>query len=478
MRLFLISLAPCNDLKSILYDLSPDFDGIVRAFTSIKHKGLYVSGLRVVLFALFLLGLASPVQAQKIEVESNNPPQTSQLFANQKQLVVRAPLEDGTEATITYTEFLDTTPDTVDAVLKDQSIKNADVVLATDQEKVIEKAALDNEQSGGNRLLRILPIGRLATAKANLAAGLKWHNQNVLSTLKGDRIGLGILAISIHSDYVVWMTSTSADTYQKASMIVFNLALASTFGLNRKLWGALSDPVKEKFLQTFDRLIPTENAKLAKSITSRLLGNLAVGTAMQFTRVGIFSLENFSHAIQTSDFWLVTAKISALVSLTTFGWSELYQSIDPQKNPRADLLMRRLSDARGFIMLYFATASMVLQPQIYGNTPVISYIVQGAAGFITFLFANRVINFLETNKVGEFFYRKLITLEVFIHKGLTLFRPGTNLFNITEQDILEAQQRLTSARRSTKPAESDSPVRTEARPAVRTVRSCRALIAG
>ena len=433
---------------------------------------------RIVLISLILLGAASSALAQKIPIEGSNPPETSELFANQKQLVIRAPLEDGTEATITYTEFLDTTPETIDAVLKDESIKNADVVLATDQEKVIEKAALDNEQSGGERQLRILPIGRLATAKANLAAGLRWHNQNVLSTLRGDRIGLGILAISIHNDYIVWMTSTSADTYQKASMIVFNLALASTFGLNRKLWGALSDPVKEKFMRTFDRFIPSEKASFVKSMTSRLLGNLAVGTAMQFTRVGIYSLENFSHAIQTADFWLVTAKISALVSLTTFGWSELYQSIDPEKNPRAELLMRRLSDARGFIMLYFATASMVLQPEIYGNTPVISYVVQGAAGLVTFLFARRVINWLETKKAAKFFYRKLLTLEVFIHKGLTFFRPGTNLLNVTKNDILEAQQRLTSARRNRNPIESGTAVRTEIRPAPRTVHSCRALVAG
>ena len=435
-------------------------------------------GFRIVLIALILLGIASTAIAQKIAIEGSNPPETSELFASQKQLIVRAQLEDGTEATITYTEFLDTTPETIDAVLKDESIKNADVVLATDQEKVIEKVALDNERSAGNRQLRILPIGRLATARANLAAGLRWHNQNVLSTLTGDRIGLGILAISIHNDYVVWMTSTTADSYQKASMIIFNLALASTFGLNRKLWGALSDPVKDKFMQTFDRFIPTEKAKLAKSITSRLLGNLAVGTAMQFARVGIFSLENFHHAVQTTDFWIVTAKISALVSLTTFGWSELYQSIDPEKNPRADLLMRRLSDARGYLMLHLATASMVLQPEIYGNTPVTSYVVQGVAGFVTFLFANRVINWLETNKVGEFFYKKLLTLEVFIHKGLTLFRPGTTLFNVTENDIVEAQQRLSTARRSTKPRENRTPVQSEVRPAQHTVRTCRALIAG
>ena len=142
---------------------------------------------------------------------------------------------------------------------------------------IIEKFIQDTEQSNGDRQLRVLPTGRLAAIKQTIASGLSSHYRNVRATkaivlrgvneglsshyrnvratVRGDRITLGLLAISVHNECLVWMNATGSDMYQRDSMIFFNFALAASFGLNRKLWSNITTPLKERMIKTNANLL-------------------------------------------------------------------------------------------------------------------------------------------------------------------------------------------------------------------------------
>ena len=233
---------------------------------------------------------------------------------------------------------------------------------------------------------------------------------------------------------------------------MLNLVMAATFGLDRDLWGNMNKPIKQKLIDLFDRFIPTENAHVIKSLASRYLSNMFLGMGVQLVRTGLLSLDHIQEAVTTGSFWMTAAKISSLVTLTTFAWSELYTTIDGEKYPVAKLMMRRFSDMRGVIMCQLASVSMVLQPHVYGNVPIYSYVIHGALGLVALLNAHRVINWLENNHVVERVYHRFQTMESYINTGLTALRRQRD------------EQRA---------------VRTEARPrAAPVVRSCQSLLAG
>ncbi len=410
-------------------------------------------GFQVVLVTLFLLGFASPAFSNDfIQQGTNTGPGLLELLKRQKQLVMRAALSEGREAVISVSEVPDTTIAQVSEILQDENVKKSDVVLTTDKEEIIESFVKDTNSPGNHRKLRIIPFGALANVREKAAARFTNYKINAKHTLRYDRIGVTVLAITVGYDTLIWINASSFDGYQKTSMVFLNFIMAATFGLDRDLWGDLNRPIRQKLIDVFDRFIPTDNATVIKSLTSRYLSNMLLGTGVQLVRTGLLSLEHIQDAVMTGSFWMTAAKISSLVTLTTFAWSELYSSIDVEKRPVAKLMMRRFSDMRGVIMCQLASVSMVLQPQIYGNVPIYSYVIHGAIGLVAFLNAHRVISWLENNHVVERVYRRFQTMENYINTGLTALRRQ------------QAEQRAVRTE-----------MRTNGGPAVR---SCRSLIAG
>lgn len=367
-------------------------------------------------------------------------------------------LADGREAVISVNEVLDTTVAEASQLLQDPNVKGSDILLSTDKEQIIENFVKDNEAGSATRKLRIVPIGALASAKQKLTSGFNQYATNVRATVSGDKIGLTVLAITVGYDCMMWVHASSFGIHQQTSMIMMNLVMAATFGLDPDLWGNMNRPIREKMIDVFDRFIPSDKATVIKSLTSRYLSNMLMGVGVQLVRTGLLSMDHIQEAVMTGSFWLTAAKISALVTVTTFAWSELSSSIDAEKNPIAKLMLKRFKDSRGLIMCQLASISMVLQPHIYGNVPIYSFLIHGAVGLVAFMNAERVVKWLETSPTVARVYKKIQTMENFMDSALAAVANAARL------------------RRA--------PVRTEAQPAARArtaapaIRSCRALVAG
>lgn len=347
------------------------------------------------------------------------PSTTKRVLNTQNTLVVQTPVGEQ-QATITLSEMPEAQPGQVEDLLADPKLKNTDVLLSTDNPEAVNAAVKATGGANDRRLLRIIPIGRLASASEKLAAGFKNYYSNVQDTLRNDRIGLTVLTITVGIDTMIWLHASSFDIHQKTSMIIMNLIMAGTFGLDRDLWGKINKPIKNRLISVFDRFMPAANLQKVKTLASQYAANFTLGMGIQLTRTGLLSLDHIRDVITTGSFWLTAMKLSALVTLTTFAWSELYSDVNAEKNPVAKTMLKRMGEARGIIMAQLASVAMVLQPHVYGSTPIASYIIHGTIGLIALMNMHRIVNWLESNRVVNKIYQKIQTFENFINAGLKI----------------------------------------------------------
>lgn len=348
----------------------------------------------------------------------------SQAFAgdiledNTSQLLIKAPLAEGKEAIITVAELPETTPEKIQDLIANQKTKNADLLVSTDKNEVIQAVRQATSGRGDKRLVRFIPIGKIAAAGDTVASGFKQYYQNARTTLMHDRIGLTVLTITVGVDTMIWLHSSSLDIHQKTSMVMMNLVMAATFGLDRDLWSRTVRPTKNQLIKVFDRFLPSPRLSPIGTLTAQFLANMGLATAIQASRLSLLNLSTISSTVMTGDFWTTAVKIGALGTLTGFAWSELYGSIEAQRNPVAKMMMKRIGEVRGIILCQLASISMVLQPQIYGNTPIITFVVHGAIGLIALANAQRIVTWLENSRTVNNLYKKVQTFENFINNGL------------------------------------------------------------
>lgn len=346
-------------------------------------------------------------------------PSAQNLSETPTQLIMKAPLAEGKEVVITAMEYAEGSPEKIKEILTKPETQNMDIMVSTDQESVLDAVADSTSAANEKRLLRIIPIGKLANAKQRLASGFKSYYQNAKNTLTSDRIGLAVVTITFGVDTYIWLHAASFDIHQKTSMILMNLVMAATFGLDRDLWGKMTKPVKTKLINVLDKFMVNDKYTTIKTLTSQFTANMLFGLGVQSIRTGLLSLDHISDAVLSSPFWLTAAKIATLSTLTSFAWTELMVAIKEEKYPVAKYMMKRIGDTRGIIMCQLATISMVLQPEVYGSVPIISYVVHGSLGLIALANTKSIINFLETNAVVGKIYKKIETFENFINKSIT-----------------------------------------------------------
>jgi hypothetical protein len=391
----------------------------------------FVSAVLIFCFAFSPVSYAT----DQIEFESGQKPRSTQTTApikpltTENQLVIQAPVGDQM-ATITVSEVEETNPEQLKNFLKDPKLKDTDVLLSTDRPEMVNSTVEALSSPSDKRLLRIIPIGKLASAKEKLASGFRNYKENVKETLMGDRIGLFVLTVNLGISSYIWLNASSYSIHQKASMLLLELVMAGTFGLDRDLWGKINKPVKDRLIRVFDRFIPgaaenltstdTTVMQKAKVLASQFSANLMLGVGIQVVRTGLLSLDHIQDVVTTGSFWLTAVKLSSLVTLTTFAWSELYSGVDAENTPIAKRMLKRIGEARGIIMAQLASVSMVLQPHVYGSAPIYSYIIHGTIGIIALMNAHRIVNWLENNAFVKKVYKKIQTFEDFINSGLNI----------------------------------------------------------
>ena len=67
---------------------------------------------------------------------------------------------------------------------------------------------------------------------------------------------------------------------------------------------------------------------------------------------------------------------------------------------------------------------MVLQPATYGYSPIVAIVTSGAIGLLALIKSNKVIQFLENNKVTNILFRNQRKLENLVNEAASTLREN------------------------------------------------------
>lgn len=332
-----------------------------------------------------------------------------------------------------YTEIPLDHPTQLSEVLQREETRNADVLLSTDTPEVYQAVAetIEKTEKRSERMFRFMPIGKLASAKEKLAAGWANYKKNVAETVKYDKLGLSIVVITTSYDSFIWIHAAGLDVYQKSAMVMMNVVFAAAFALDRDMWTKMTVPLRHRIMKTLDKLsnkitggAESEAIYARKVLASQFFANLTFSVGFQVLRGSIMSFHDLATNVMSSPFWATSLKVAAITTLASFAWGELMAAANAEKYPVAKNALKRLADVRNIVMSQLASMGMVLQPGTYGYTPIIAIVTSGAIGLLALMKSNKVIQWLETNRVSHILFKNQRKLENFVNDAAETLRDS------------------------------------------------------
>ena len=321
-------------------------------------------------------------------------------------------------------------PSQLNDFLQNKETFASDVLLSTDNAETYTAVAtaIQQNEKVSERKFRFIPIGKLASAQEKLASGWANYKQNVANTVKFDKLGLSIVVITTSFDSFIWIHSASMDVYQKSAMVMMNVVFAAAFALDRDMWTKMTVPLRHKIINAFDKLSGkslgsgalNSSEAARRVIASQFLANLTYSVGFQFLRQSIMSMHDITNTMSSMHFWGMSLQVAAITTLASFAWGELLAAADAEKNPVAKNALKRLSDVRNIVMSQLASMGMVLQPGTYGYSPIVAIVASGAIGLFALVKSNKVISWLEQNKLSNILYRKQRKYENLINEASNL----------------------------------------------------------
>lgn len=340
-----------------------------------------------------------------------------------------------------YTEIPLENPAQLGEVLQREETRNADVLLSTDTPEVYQAVAetMARTEKSSARQFRFMPIGKLASTKEKLAVSWADYKKNVSETIKYDKLGLSIVVITTAYDSFIWIHSAGLDVYQKSAMVMMNVIFTAAFALDRDMWTKMTVPLRHRIMKTLDKLSgkilgnpDSEGFYARKVLASQFLANLTFSVGFQVLRASIMSFHTLSSTVMTSSFWGTSLKVAAITTLASFAWSELMAAADAEKYPVAKNALKRLADVRNIVMSQLASMGMVLQPGTYGYSPIVAIVTSGSIGLLALIKSNKVIQWLETNRISHILFRNQRKLENLVNDAAANMHGGgfcSALFN-------------------------------------------------
>lgn len=328
-------------------------------------------------------------------------------------LIMNVPTANG-NAQISYTEIPLESPEQLGELLERDEMRKTDILLSTDTPEIYESVAktIENTKQNSDREFRFMPIGQLASSSEKEASGWATFKSNVKHNIRYDKIGLSIMLVTTAYDSFIWVHSASYDVYQKSAMVLMNVIFAASFGMDRDLWTRMTVPLRHKITNTLDKLAARfslnskkEAAYSQRVLASQFLANLTYSVGFQLIHQSIISFHELSHAVTSTPFWKMSLAVAAITTFSSFAWGELMAAADGERNPVAKNGLRRILDVRNLILSQVASMGMVLQPNIYGATPIIAIVTSGVVGLLALVKSNKVISWLERNKVSNIIFK-------------------------------------------------------------------------
>lgn len=299
----------------------------------------------------------------------------------------------------------------------------ATVIVATDHPKL---AFTDSDNRNSKSLL--LPLGKLTQVSERLKAEYRDYLSRVNDTIMNDKVSVLVVTATTAVDSVVWIQATTLDMPQKLGMVSLNLFLAVTFGLDRDLWGKITNPIRDRWQKTLQNnsfVMAVTQTKLSRfpEIISQLGANFVLGSAVFFARDIVLNFQNLLNYYSQTESWTHWLRVSLVLSSTHFAWSEIFSKTDSTRNPVAKLNLKRITDLRYLVLVSLASMGMVFQPEVYGLGPIFILGGHGLLGVALLLQHNKLIGWLENNRWSKAVYDQSVKFETWVNTGFRNQKP-------------------------------------------------------
>lgn len=235
---------------------------------------------------------------------------------------------------------------------------------------------------------------------------------HVKNSISQDRMGLFFVTVNTAYDSFLWIHADSLSIEQRSAMVLFNVVLAASFGLDKDLWAKTTQPLENR-IQTFLEKLSTGHQR-GKLVAASFLSNLTFSIAIQTARVAILSYPDLVTAFSSTHFWGTSLVMGSLLTLSSFGWSEQLADVDQARNPMAKYFLRRFMELRTITMGQMAPSSKLLQPDVYGIAPIATTLIHGSIGIWMMLKSSKIVEWIESNKLLQSAYKSHRQLDLWL----------------------------------------------------------------
>lgn len=286
-------------------------------------------------------------------------------------------------------------------IIADKSNTSAhSVVVSTDNADVLEKTVQSKSVSTAN--LNLIPIdtnlleSSHPQKKSKFSELVKTYLKNSSDSARSDKIGVVILTYTTAAETLVWIHSTQLNQFERTGNVVYTIALALVFGLNKDAWTMATRPI-QKFFRNILKPESDSPANL-KELAARFLGNLTLAAVVTSGRIPLMSMESIiEKGIQLQHFTMPLL-LTIVSTSALFTWSEHLAMIDAKSHPITKFVFRRANEIRTVLIGTFATTAALLNPGQYGSSPWIAIAGIGVVGSLLYFNADSISSWVENNK--------------------------------------------------------------------------------
>lgn len=209
-----------------------------------------------------------------------------------------------------------------------------------------------------------------------------------------DKIGFIVTTITTVAETITWAHVGPLSTIEKSANIVYTVALALYFKLNKDKWTEHTKRLKKPF-ENFFKL--TDSNSKAKKLVLDFGANLALSTAVSLVRIPLMSMNQIINSGISLQLFQMPILLSVVATASFFTWSEHQGGIDKNSQPAAKFVFRRLGEVRSILVATFASTAALLNPAVFGIAPWITLSVVGVAGLGLYLKGEQINNWVESH---------------------------------------------------------------------------------
>lgn len=270
----------------------------------------------------------------------------------------------------------------------------ATIVVSTDQASTISKLSttLKPEQ---DVILAPFDLTQKQEPKVGFLNLVKNYPKYAKEKIMDDRIGFLLVSFTLANETFIWLHSTHLSQFERTSNVIYSVAVAMIFSIDKTTWARTVKPIKEFFRKNIG--MASYKFDHPKELLLNFASNTALATALNLTRFSFTSVDAFIHGTLQLQMITYPLLVGLIGTAGSFSWSEHLSTINID-DAKTKFIFRRVYELRSVILGAFASSALLLHPDTYGWSSWAITASVGVVGLTTYINHQKITKFIENNK--------------------------------------------------------------------------------